>query len=119
MKVYKFVFVVGILNLIIPFLGIPTNFKNYTLVALGVVALAYALITRTIIKEQEAGLIEKEEKIISREESSRTIEDVVEMSEQEKEIRRNSDVRVKKRPAIKATSKVRRTKVLVQGEDYD
>lgn len=111
MKVYKFVFVVGILNLIIPFLGIPTTFKNYTFVALGAITFVYALIVRTIIKEQEAGLIKKEEEIVQKEQSQR-IEDVVEMSEREQEVRKVSDIKLKKRPAIKVAKS--RTKVFTQ-----
>jgi hypothetical protein len=82
MKVYKFVFAVGLLNMTIPFLGFPLVYKHYALVTIGVFAVLYALYVRAIIKEEEAGLIQKRESVVVNEDLSiRTIEQVVEMHE--------------------------------------
>jgi hypothetical protein len=78
MKAYKFIFLVGFLNLTVPFLGVPYVYKNYMLLALAVVTIAYALILRAvehekkIVRRQEAELVIKKQK---------TIEQVVEMEE--------------------------------------
>jgi hypothetical protein len=106
MKAYKFIFFVGILNLTIPFLGIPFVYKNYALLALAVITIAYALILRAV---------EKEKQIIreTREYSSipvhveKTIEDVVEMVETP-ELSIAQDVHVKRRG--------RRPKVIAETE---
>lgn len=113
MKVYKFVFAVGILNLIIPFLGIPTSFKQYAFVALGAISIFYALIVRAIIKEQENGLVAKPEAEVRNQKSVevKTIEDVVEMNEVVREKVIVSDVKPKRRG--------RKPKVLVQEEMYE
>lgn len=82
MKVYKFVFVVGLLNLTIPFLGFPLVFKQYAIVILGAFALLYALYVRAIVKEEEAGLIQRTESVPAYDEVQvKTIEQVVEMRE--------------------------------------
>jgi hypothetical protein len=83
MKVYTFVFAVGLLNLIIPFLGFPLVFKQYAFVTLGVVAILYALYVRAIIKEQEAGLSQPAQRSAPAQQAApvRTIEEVVEMRE--------------------------------------
>lgn len=80
MKVYKFVFLVGFLNLIIPFLGIPFIYKEYTLISLAIITLAYGLILRTVEKEREFNKKQRQytEKQILQE---RKIEDVVDMDE--------------------------------------
>ncbi len=113
MKVYKFVFVVGILNLLIPFLGIPTSFKQIAFISLGVVSLVYALIVRAIIKEQEIGLTAKTETVTRTVtvEEVKTIEEVVEMSEPIREKIVVSDVKPKRRG--------RKPKVLLQEEMYE
>ena len=82
MKVYKFVFAVGLLNMTIPFLGFPLAYKQYALVTVGVFAVMYALYVRAIIKEEEAGLMQRRESAPAQEEMPvRTIEQVVEMHE--------------------------------------
>lgn len=115
MKVYKFVFVVGILNLLIPFLGIPTSFKQFMFIALGIVSVVYALIVRAVIKEQENGLVARSKpqsvSMTTPVEEVKTIEDVVEMSEPVKEKRIVSDVKPKRRG--------RKPKVLVQEDTYE
>ena len=111
MKVYKFVFVVGILNLLIPFLGIPTSFKQIAFISLGIASIGYALIVRAIIKEQENGLVSvsKPQKVSF--EEVKTIEEVVEMNEPIKEKIVVSDVKPKRRG--------RKPKILVQEEVYE
>jgi len=113
MKVYKFVFTVGILNLFIPFFGVPTTYKNYSFVALGVISLLYALIVRTVEKEQEDGrtAITQAQKIEFVQEDTRTIEDVVEMTEPVHQKIIVSDVTPKRRG--------RKPKVLVQEDIYE
>lgn len=92
MKVYTFIFTVGFLNLIVPFMGIPFVYKNYTLLTLAAVTLGYALIIRTIEKEKENSILEKKSETLQ----ERKIEDVVEMIE-EKESVIVSDVIVRQR----------------------
>ncbi len=115
MKVYKFVFVAGILNLLIPFLGIPTSFKHFAFISLGVASIVYALIVRAIIKEQESGLMTTQTKIVEKPipsmEEIKTIEEVVEMSEPVREKVVVSDVKPKRRG--------RKPKVLLQEEMYE
>ncbi len=103
MKVYSFVFVVGLLNLAIPFLGFPILVRRYMFVTIGITSILYALYVRAIIKEQEAGLsqpVQKRapvEKSAPRQaESVRTIEQVVEMREAPEKITM-SDVKPKRR----------------------
>ncbi len=122
MNSYTFVFFIGLLNLTIPFLGVPTSYKNVAFISLGVVTLFYALIIRAIIKEREAGLVAqtkstKEEysqyKVENPVVDEQTITDVVEMSEQDLTPRTSrvvvSDMRPKKRgpkPKIKVIEEV-------------
>lgn len=75
MKVYKFVFIVGILNLVVPFLGIPSVYKGYILISLAVITIAYSLILRTVEKEREFN--RKQRQQVHQE---KTIEEVVEMN---------------------------------------
>ncbi len=97
MKVYTFVFVVGLLNLVIPFLGFPIIFRQYMFVTLGIASILYALYVRAIIKEQEAGLFQPAQKAAPRQtETVRTIEQVVEMREVPEKITM-SDVKPKRR----------------------
>ena len=114
MKVYKFVFIVGSINLLLPFVGIPTVYKQYAYITLGAIAIAYALIVRTIIKEKESGLTKEvihKESVVHTSETSqsahvtRKIEEVVDMEEKAKKIQRPI-VRAK-RPAIRAVSHTR------------
>ncbi len=117
MKVYKFIFIVGFLNLIIPFFGIPFLYKNYAHVTLAVITLGYALIVRAIQKEKEnySSQTTTYADIPSYEKPSapvsiKTIEDVVEMVEQ-KERMIVSDVTPKRRG--------RKPKITVQEEVYE
>lgn len=102
MKVYTFVFTVGLLNLAIPFLGFPIIVRQYMFVTIGVMSILYALYVRAIIKEREAGLSQPAqrsapvEKVAPRHESVRTIEQVVEMREVHEKVTM-SDVKPKRR----------------------
>lgn len=112
MKVYKFVFAVGLLNMTIPFLGFPLAYKQYALVTVGIFAVMYALYVRAIIKEEQAGLIQKKEAApaVRQESPVRTIEQVVEMQEESSHIRivkTVSDVTPKRRgrkPKVEAVT---------------
>ena len=108
MKVYKFVFSVGILNLLLPFIGIPNSYKQIIYVTSGVVSIVYALVVRTLIKEKENGLLVEVEPIKYADtplayQSTRKIEEVVEMQEDPYSSKRSTKPRTK-RPAIKAKS---------------
>ena len=111
MNVYKFVFAVGLLNVVIPFLGFPIVARQYAFVTIGIVALLYALYVRAIVKEQEAGLYQPVKKEVPATEpvAARTIEQVVEMHVPEKVV--VSDVKPKRRG--------RRPKVAVHEEAYE
>ena len=107
MKMYKFVFTIGLLNILVPFIGVPSMYKQYVYVATGVLAVLYALVVRTVQKEKETGLIQ-EVPIVSKSEHqtpqaksqvTRKIEEVVEM--EESHIQRTSRIKAK-RPTIKA-----------------
>lgn len=76
MKVYKFIFIVGFLNLTIPFLGVPFLYKNYAVLSLAIVTIAYALIVRAVEKERENNMIQSKKNKIHIE---KTIEEVVDM----------------------------------------
>lgn len=104
MKVYKFIFFIGFLNLTIPFLGIPFVYKNYTLITLAVITIAYALILRAVEQERRLSKMQREEQISQ---SKKTIEEVVEMEEQVS----MSDVKPKKRG--------RKAKIIIQEEVYE
>lgn len=94
MKVYKFIFIVGFLNLTIPFLGIPFFYKNYILLSIAVITIAYSLIIRAVEKENEA--FGKTTKSVENPTSNKTIEEIVEMKEHH--IPKNtSDVVINKR----------------------
>lgn len=91
MKVYKFIFVVGFLNLIIPFMGIPFIYKNYAVLLLAIITLGYALIVRTVEKEKESFVFENNSQSVAVENKKeivqeRKIEDVVEMAEEKKHV---------------------------------
>lgn len=107
MKVYKFIFIVGFLNLTIPFLGVPFVYKNYVLIALAIVTLAYALIVRAVEKERDIIRNQQKQTVQT---SKKTIEEVVDMVE-EKEHLIVSDV-VPKRSG-------RKSKVIVQEQIYE
>jgi len=90
MKVYKFIFIVGFLNLVVPFLGIPFFYKNFTLITLACVTLGYALIVRAVEKERaeyKASVSHKKE-VFNTEtiEVQKTIEEVVDMVEEKKPV---------------------------------
>jgi hypothetical protein len=110
MKVYTFIFSIGLINLVVPFLGIPFVYKNFTLITLAIFTIGYSLIIRAIQKEkqnmnaQRAVSVEEEKPVIVQ---SKKIEDVVEMVE-EKETTIVSDVVPKRRG--------RKAKVVVQEE---
>lgn len=96
MKVYRFIFMVGFLNLLIPFLGIQYVYKQYTFITLAIVTLGYALIVRAVEKEKENNLIEtkiEEDVSVS---SQKTIEDVVDMIEEQPRVSMSDGV-VKRR----------------------
>ena len=110
MKVYKFVFSVGILNMLLPFIGIPNSYKQIIYVTSGVVAIVYALVVRTLIKEKENGLVVEVEPIKYADtplayQPTRKIEEVVQMQEDSYLSKRSPKPRTK-RPAIKAKVKV-------------
>lgn len=101
MKVYKFIFLVGFLNLTIPFLGIPFVYKNYTQLSLAVLSLGYALIVRAVEKERENNMFDNKFQSESSLKTTRVfqekkIEDVVDMVEKKDSVI-VSDVVVKKR----------------------
>lgn len=84
MKVYKFIFLVGFLNLTIPFLGVPFVYKNYVLMALAIVTVGYALILRAIEKEKENFQTKESTHASTQTETyseQKTIEEVVDMVE--------------------------------------
>jgi membrane protein implicated in regulation of membrane protease activity len=85
MKVYKFIFFVGLSNLVIPFLGISFIYKQYIMVAIATITVVYALIVRAVAKEKEH--FRKQETSQNNSQTHtytepRTIEDVVEMQEE-------------------------------------
>ncbi len=90
MKAYKFIFIVGFLNLFIPFLSIPFVYKNYVLIFVSIITLAYALILRAVEKEIENNLLQKKQKSIYHNDEinnhvqNKTIEQVVDMIEENK-----------------------------------
>lgn len=91
MKVYKFIFFVGFLNLTVPFLGIPFIYKNYVLLSLAVITLGYALIVRTVEKEKENFISRNDFESVETDSKIETIqewkiEDVVEMTEENKRV---------------------------------
>lgn len=104
MKVYKFIFVVGFLNLVIPFFGVPFIYKNYALLGLAVITIAYALIVRAVEKERENHSIQiknaqaptQTKTPTEQSVSNKKIEDVVEMVETKERVA-VSDVVPKKR----------------------
>ncbi len=92
MKVYKFIFIVGFLNLSIPFFGIPFVYKNYAVITLAIITLGYALIVRAVEKERQNHMVQtKTTPAVENSESKipvhrKKIEDVVEMVEQKDRI---------------------------------
>lgn len=100
MKVYKFIFIVGFLNLVIPFLSVPFMYKNYTVICLAIVTLGYALIVRAIEKEKNIEKARHKNEIAfdntDRIIQNKTIEDVVDMVEEKHNVVM-SDVIPKKR----------------------
>lgn len=107
MKVYKFIFLVGFLNLTVPFLGIPFLYKNYALLVLAAITIAYGLILRAIEQEKKLSRAQKEH---TAQKVEKTIEEVVEMQEVIEPVVM-SDVVVKRRG--------RRPKVVVNEEIYE
>lgn len=116
MRVYKFIFIVGLLNLIVPFLGVPTMYKNYVGITLAIITLGYALIVRAVEKEKKSHTAQSSYANIPpyKEPTApvliKTIEDVVEMVEVEERVV-VSDVTPKRRG--------RKPKILVQEENYE
>lgn len=110
MKVYTFIFIVGLINLIVPFLGIPFVYKNFTLITLAILTIAYSLIIRAIQKEKQntaiyrSAPVEQEAPMMMQ---NKKIEDVVEMVEKQERVL-VSDVVPKRRG--------RKAKVVVQEE---
>jgi CTP synthase (UTP-ammonia lyase) len=76
MKVYRFIFAVGFLNLFVLFLGIPFLYKNYALITLAGITIVYALILRAIEKEKTHLELAHAQ---SQESKQKTIEQVVDM----------------------------------------
>lgn len=107
MKVYKFVFTVGMLNLVIPFLGFPIAIRQYAFVTIGVISVLYALYIRALIKEQEAGLYKPAAKAVKSapRPEARTIDEVVEMRVPEKVV--VSDVKAVRKPVARKPRKTR------------
>lgn len=116
MNVYKFVFVIGLINVTLPFIAIPGVYKQYVYVVTGSIAILYSLILRTIQKEKESGLIKTSEapnsnvsnqsptqpaqsNIQADTQATRKIEEVVEM--EQTRYPKTSRIKIK-RPAIKA-----------------
>jgi hypothetical protein len=100
MKVYKFIFFIGLLNLGVSFMGIPFVYKQYIIVSFASLTIAYALILRAIAKEKE--YLKREHAIKHSEaetiiEQSKTIEEVIEMKEQIIEEPIKSKTKLKKR----------------------
>lgn len=110
MKVYKFIFTVGLLNLLIPFLGIQYVYKQYAFITLAIITLGYALIIRAVEKEKENNIIQiKTEEEISVS-SQKTIEDVVDMIEEQPRVS-TSDGVIKRRG--------RKPKMLISEQVYE
>lgn len=99
MKAYTFIFLLGSAHLIIPFLGISFIYKQYIITALAIVTIMYAILLRAIAKEKEniklhtAGSQTKSNSV---EKKQKTIDEVIEMKEEEPE-KRVSEVLPKKR----------------------
>lgn len=115
MKMYRFIFLVGFINLLIPFLGIPFMYKQYIIVSCAIFTLVYALIARTVQKEKESFAQEhKADKIdISKsvQVQSQKIEDVIEMQDTKPHFVVSD---------IKPMRKSRKSKVLVtSNSDYE
>ena len=91
MKIYRFIFLIGFLNIINLFLGIPSVYKNYISLGLAVLTLGYALILRAV--EHEKDLAYQPQEIVNTDQ--KTIEQVVEMETEERIIM--SDIKVKPR----------------------
>jgi hypothetical protein len=106
MKVYKFIFFVGFLNLTIPFLGIPFVYKSYVLITLAAITIGYALIVRAVEKEKQIARQAREQAQVSVA-KEKTIEDVVEMIETPEPIV-NEEIIIKRRG--------RKPKIIVEQE---
>ena len=59
MKNYKLICVLGIIVLIVPLLGIPQFFRNWIIIIIGIVLIAYSIRIRYLIRK-EVGLDKKE-----------------------------------------------------------
>ena len=100
MNVYTYIFLIGLINLIVPFLGISFVYKQYIIVSVAVFTLVYALLVRARIKEKEHFIEEREHvnKIsiqkTSEDSKEKTIEEIIEMQEETQ--KRISDVLPKK-----------------------
>lgn len=114
MKAYKFIFIVGFLNLSIPFLSVPFVYKNYAVIFISIFTLAYGLILRAVEKEIENNLIQKKQKKVYQnneiENQNKTIEQVVDMVEENKHLI-VSDVVIKTRG--------RKSKLKIQENIYE
>jgi hypothetical protein len=53
MKDYKLLFVLGLIVLFFPFLGIPEFFRNFVIAVVGVFLIGYAIYLRSIFKSKE------------------------------------------------------------------
>jgi mannose/fructose/N-acetylgalactosamine-specific phosphotransferase system component IIC len=93
MKVYKFIFFIGFLNLTVPFLGIPFVYKNYALIGLAIITIAYALILRAVEQERKISRMQREEQ---KNDTKKTIEEVVEMEDHSL----ISDIKFKKKKSV-------------------
>ena len=53
MKDYKLLFILGLIILLFPFLGIPEFFRNFVVTIVGVFLIGYAIYLRSVIKGKE------------------------------------------------------------------
>jgi energy-converting hydrogenase Eha subunit H len=72
MKDYKLLFVLGIVVLITPFLGIPEMFRNWIFVIVAVVLVSMSLFVRSANKEKSVenteSVVQKQEPVVVQEE---------------------------------------------------
>ncbi len=71
MKDYKMLFILGLLVLIFPFLGIPEFFRNMFVAVIGVLLVTYSFYKRNIVKKQivknNSSVFEESDTVISEE----------------------------------------------------
>ncbi len=96
MKTYRFIFLIGTLNVITPFLGVPSLYKNYITITVAIITLGYALILRAI--EHEKQLAYQQQEVF--ETNQKTIEQVVEMETEEKIIVSDIKIKPKRKKAV-------------------